>query len=78
MSGRRKMTGRLGYNQENGRYGLLVTDLWEREGFHCGDGLEVMVDGKWMATRMEMDMDRNWYLVDTPYHGDLEYVWARA
>ncbi len=25
-------------------------------------------------TRMEMDIARNWYLVDTPYTGDLEYV----
>ncbi len=30
--------------------------------------------------RMEMSWDKNggsWYLVDTPYHGDLEYVRAR-
>lgn len=26
---------------------------------------------------MEMDIDHNWYLVDTPYIGDLEYVRAR-
>jgi len=26
---------------------------------------------------MEMDIARNWYLVDTPYTGDLEYVRAR-
>lgn len=39
--------GRLGYNSENDRYGLLVSDLWEHEGFHCGDVLEVMVDDKW-------------------------------
>ncbi len=50
MSGRRKITGRLGYNPDNGRYGLLVADLWERDGFYCGDGLEVMVDGKWVAS----------------------------
>lgn len=78
MAGRRKIIGRLGYNPDNGRYGLLVTDLWEQEGFHCGDTFEVMVDGKWVATRMEMDAERNWYLVGTPYCGDLEYVQARA
>lgn len=39
--------GRLGYNLENDRYGLLVSDLWEKVGFHCGERLEVMVDGKW-------------------------------
>ena len=72
--------GRLGYNGINQRYGLLVSDLWERTGFHCGEGLEVKVDGKWVQTRMEMSWDENggsWYLVDTPYHGDLEYVRAR-
>ncbi len=71
------ITGRLGYNSSNDRYGLLVTDLWEHDGFHCGEGLEVMVDDKWVQTRMEMTCDRQWYLVDTPYKGDLEYVRAR-
>ena len=69
----KKIEGRLGYN----RYGLLVSDLWEHIGFHCGECLEVKVDDKWVKTRMEMDSDRNWYLVDTPYTGDLEYVRAR-
>ena len=73
----KKIEGRLGYNSENGRYGLLVSDLWEHTGFHCGECLEVKVDDKWVKTRMEMDIDRNWYLVDAPYTGDLEYVRAR-
>ena len=73
----KKIEGRLGYNSQNGRYGLLVSDLWQHTGFHCGECLEVKVDDKWVKTRMEMDIDRNWYLVDTPYTGDLEYVWAR-
>ena len=73
----KKIEGRLGYNSENGRYGLLVSDLWEHTGFHCGECLEVKVDDKWVKTRMEMDIDRNWYLVDIPYTGDLEYVRAR-
>lgn len=71
------MTGRLGYNAENDRYGLLVSDLWEKRGFHCGETLEVMVDGKWIPTRMEMGMDRKWYLVGTPYYGNLENITAR-
>lgn len=71
------MVGRLGYNRENGRYGLLVSDLWEDTGFHCGECLEVMVDEKWVKTRMEMSAERKWYLVDTPYYGNLEYVQAR-
>lgn len=69
--------GRLSYNGANDRYGLLVSDLWEHDGFHCGDGLEVMVDGEWVQTRMEMSIDKEWYLVGTPYHGNLENVQAR-
>lgn len=71
------ITGRLGYNSANDRYGLLVSDLWEHDGFHCGEVLEVMVDDKWQKTRMEMGIDRQWYLVGTPYYGNLEYVRAR-
>ena len=72
--------GRLGYNYENDRYGLLVSDLWENDGFHCGETMEVMVDDKWVQTRIEMAWTENgnaWYLVGTPYKGDLEYVRAR-
>lgn len=68
--------GRLGYNSSNKRYGLLALDLWIDTGFHCGECLEVMVDGKWVQTRMEMDIARNWYLVGTPCRGDLEYIQA--
>ena len=64
-------------DSKNGRYGLLVSDLWQHTGFHCGECLEVKVDDKWIQTRMKMDINRQWYLVDTPYSGDLEYVWAR-
>ena len=73
----KKIEGRLGYNSENGRYGLLISDLWEHTGFHCGECLEVKVDDKWVKTRMEMNIDRKWYLVGTLYIGDLEYVRAR-
>ena len=34
-------------------------------------------DDKWIWTRMEMIPAREWYLVGTPYCGDLEYVQAR-
>lgn len=74
------ITGRLGYNLENGRYGLLISDLWEKEGFHCGEAMEVYVDDKWIPTRIEMSWGENdgkWYLVGTPYCGNLEYVRAR-
>lgn len=75
------MTGRLGYNANNDRYGLLVMDLWEIEGFHCGQVLDVWDDQteKWVPTRMEMHFvpqgfprrkNTGWYLVGTPYAGD--------
>ena len=44
--------GRLGYNSSNDRYGLLASDLWIDTGFHCGEGLEVLVDDKWVRTRI--------------------------
>ena len=55
--------GRLGYNSSNGRYGILSSDLWIDTGLHCGECLQILMDGKWVQTRMEMDAARNWYLV---------------
>ena len=52
--------GRLGYNSSNGRYGLLSSDLWIDTGFHCREGLEVLVDDEWVQTRMEMNLAREW------------------
>ena len=69
--------GRLGYNSSNGRYDILSSDLWLDTGLHCGECLQVFMDGKWIQTRMEMDAAQNWYLVGTPYHGNLEYIRAR-
>lgn len=72
--------GRLGYNSDNDRYGLLVSDLWENDGFHCGDCLEVKQDGEWVETTMEMLWEESggkWYLVGTKFVGDLEYIRAR-
>ncbi len=69
--------GRLGYNSYNKRYGLLSSDLWIDTGFHCGECLEVLLDDEWVQTRMEMNPAREWYLVGTPYCGDLEYIRAR-
>lgn len=74
--------GRLGYNCENDRYGLLAFDLWEHNGFNCGERLQVQVNGNWIDTRMEMDWSTGngiWYLVGTDIKGDdLEYVRARV
>ena len=80
ISGRENVTmkeGRLGYNSYNKRYGLLSSDLWIDTGFHCGECLEVLLDDERVQTRMEMNPAREWYLVGTPYCGDLEYIRAR-
>lgn len=69
--------GRLGYNHENGRYGLLSSDLWVNDGFHCGEVMEVLVDDIWVETRIEMKFGGEWYIVGTPYSGNLENVIAR-
>ena len=39
--------------------------------------MEVLLDDEWVQTRMEMNSAREWYLVGTPYDGDLEYIQAR-
>lgn len=65
------ITGLLGYNSRNDRYGLLVMNLWEIEGFHCGDTLEVWdsESDQWIPTRIEMRWKNEWYLVGTEYSG---------
>lgn len=74
------MIGILGYNSSNDRYGLLVMDLWEIDGFSCGQVLDVWDydSEQWISTRMEMhssaqrfpkERNNGWYLVGTPYSG---------
>ena len=68
-----RIPGRLGYNTQNNRYGLLNSDLWEHEGFHCGECLDIWDEEneQWIPTRMEMSFDNEWYLVGTAYRGGL-------
>lgn len=67
---------RLGYNLENDRYGVLEHDLWVNEGLHCGECIEVYVDGKWIKDRMEYNHKiKHWYLVNSGLFGEeLEYL----
>ena len=65
--------GKLGYNSANDRFGLLISDLWEVEGFHCGTCMEVYDSNTetWIPTRIEMSWpDKKYYLVDTSLKGD--------
>lgn len=65
------MTGIMGYNRKTNRFGLLVMDLWEIAGFHCGDTIDVWNydTREWIPTRIEMH-DGIWYLVGTNLKGE--------
>lgn len=71
------LAGVLTFNPDNERYGLSVNGRMEYYGFHCSEPLEVMVDGTWVQTRMDMDSQKGWYLKGTPYAGNLENIEAR-
>lgn len=71
---------RLGYNVEIDRYGILDHDLFIDSGLHCGECIEVFVDGKWIQDRIEYDHKiKNWYLVKSGLVGEeLEYLKVRV
>ena len=74
------VTGILSYNMKNDRYGLLVMDLWENDGFHCGECFDIWdyETEQWLPTRIELN-NNGWYLVDTKYRGfDLEGLKVRV
>lgn len=66
---------RLAYNNETKRYGLLnKMDLWEDDGLHCGQKLEVFINDKWVPDRLERTWDGTWYLVNNnEYYGTGDY-----
>lgn len=64
-----KKTGKLGYNCDNDRMGILNMDLWVDDGLHCGETFEVFIDGEWKADRLEMS-GSEWYLVYSKLKGD--------
>lgn len=71
--------GRISYNADADRYGVLVSDLWRVSGLHCGDRLRVMIDASWQPAHMEYDHRRQqWYLIlddgSQIYGNDMEYM----
>lgn len=65
-----KKTGKLSYNYENERYGILDRmDLWLDSGLHCGECFEVFINGEWVADRIELSKGE-WYLVYSKLCGD--------
>lgn len=71
----KQVIGYLGYNYDTERYGILYGDIWQDTGLHCGECVEVLVNGKWVQDRIEMSGDGNWYLVESKLKGnELEHL----
>lgn len=64
-----KSIGKISFNYYNNRYGILNNmNLWHNDGLHCGECLEVFVNGKWIKDRIEMRWNSEndeYYLVNT-------------
>ncbi|WP_097034013.1 DUF5348 domain-containing protein [Clostridium tertium] len=73
------MEGRLGYNDELDRYGVLVSDLWQKDGLHCGECFDIFINGEWISDRIEYNHEiKKWYLVKSKLVGEeLEYLRVR-
>lgn len=65
-----KKIGKLGYNSNNARMGILnKLDLWENNGLHCGQTIEVLINEEWKTDSLEFTKG-NWYLVNSGLIGD--------
>lgn len=53
--------GNLIYDSESGRMDIRFGMEEYYGGLHCGECMDVLVDDKWVPTRIEMAKD--WYLV---------------
>ena len=61
--------GTLFYDKELGRYNFYYDDEGEPRdygGIHCGEVFEFRLNDVWVPARVEMGMDRQWYLVGLP------------
>ncbi len=60
-----KNRGILRYNYDENRYGIMdSSDEWYISGLHCGMCFEVLYNGHWVPTRIEMAED--WFLMGLP------------
>jgi hypothetical protein len=71
-----RLTGRLYFNNQNGRCGILNSDdLWSYEGLHCGELIEWYNSetGIWVDDRFEGtypgDKPQCWYLAASGLKG---------
>ena len=55
--------GALIYNEESGRIDIRFGLEEYYGGLHSGEGMEIMVDGRWIYTHIEMGLNSKWYLV---------------
>lgn len=75
----KQVIGYLGYNSDTERYGFLYGDIWQDTGLHCGECVEVLVNGKWVQDRIEMSWEGNWYLVESKLKGSqLEHLQVKC
>lgn len=59
--------GKFMFNKETQRYDICFGTGDYYGGLHCGDCFEIFLDGKWVKTRLEMNvMNNEWYLVGIP------------
>ena len=56
--------GTLVPDYSSGRIDIRFSPEEYYGGLHCGETMEVLIDEKWIPTRIEMDDD--WYLVGIP------------
>ena len=63
---RTKKQGALVYDSRTERYDIRFGLTDYLGGLHCGECLDVKLDGKWIPTRMEMGEE--WYLVGIKVH----------
>lgn len=54
--------GALIFDERTDRFDIRFDLASYYGGLHCGDCFEVFAGGKWKPTRIEMGMERGWYL----------------
>lgn len=71
-----RLTGRLHFNSQNGRWGIINSDdLWGYDGLHCGELIEWYNSNTevWVEDRIEgiypCDSPQCWYLAISGLNG---------
>lgn len=73
-----KKVGYLSYNENNNRYGVKDATQWLDSGLHCGETIELYIDGSWTVDRIEYDAGE-WFFVYSRLKGqDLDGLKARV